>query len=60
VTPCWRNGAAAFVAAALWLPSPRVAVKELDQADMKREETFDELKTIDVFCLKPHPVKIVP
>jgi hypothetical protein len=28
-----------------------VAVKELDQADMKLEETFDELKAIDVYCL---------
>jgi len=30
-----------------------VAVQELDQADMKLEETFDELKAIDVYCLDP-------
>ena len=30
-----------------------VAVQELDQADMKFEETFDELKAIDVYCLDP-------
>jgi hypothetical protein len=30
-----------------------VAVQELDQADFKVEETFDELKAIDVFCLDP-------
>ena len=30
-----------------------VAVKELDQADTQLEETFDELKAIDVFCLDP-------
>jgi hypothetical protein len=30
-----------------------VAVKELDQADIKLEETFDELKAIDVYCLEP-------
>ena len=30
-----------------------VAVKELDQAAVKLEETFDELKAIDVFCLDP-------
>ena len=29
------------------------AVQELDQADRKLEETFDELKAIDVFCLDP-------
>ena len=29
------------------------AVKELDQADIKLEETFDELKAIDVFGLDP-------
>ena len=29
------------------------AVKELDQADSKLEETFDELKAIDVSCLDP-------
>jgi hypothetical protein len=29
------------------------AVQELDQADMKLEETFDELKAIDVYCLDP-------
>ena len=29
------------------------AVQELDQADFKVEETFDELKAIDVFCLDP-------
>ena len=29
------------------------AVKELDQADIKLEETFDELKVIDVYCLDP-------
>jgi hypothetical protein len=29
------------------------AVKELDQADIKLEETFDELKAIDVYCLDP-------
>jgi uncharacterized protein DUF2203 len=28
-----------------------VAVKELDQAAMKLEETVDELKAIDVYCL---------
>jgi hypothetical protein len=30
-----------------------VAVRELDQADIQLEETFDELKAIDVFCLDP-------
>ena len=30
-----------------------VAVKELDQAHIKFEETFDELKAIDVYCLDP-------
>jgi hypothetical protein len=30
-----------------------VAVQELDQADTLLEETFDELKAIDVFCLDP-------
>jgi hypothetical protein len=30
-----------------------VAVKELDQADIGLEETFDELKAIDVYCLDP-------
>jgi hypothetical protein len=29
------------------------AVKELDQADIQLEETFDELKAIDVYCLDP-------
>src|SRR5215470_9069299 len=29
------------------------AVKERDQADVKLEETFDELKVIDVYCLDP-------
>jgi hypothetical protein len=29
------------------------AVEELDQAHVKLEETFDELKAIDVFCLAP-------
>ena len=29
------------------------AVQELDQADIKLEETFDELKAIDVYCLEP-------
>src|SRR5262249_55582111 len=29
------------------------AVQELDQADMKLEETFDELKAIDVYGLDP-------
>ena len=29
------------------------AVQELGQADIKLEETFDELKAIDVFCLDP-------
>jgi hypothetical protein len=29
------------------------AVQELDQADIIVEETFDELKTIDVYCLDP-------
>ena len=29
------------------------AVQELGQADMKLEETFDELKAIDVDCLAP-------
>jgi hypothetical protein len=29
------------------------AVKELDQANMNLEETFDELKAIDVYCLEP-------
>ena len=28
-------------------------VQELDQADMKLEETFEELKAIDVYCLDP-------
>jgi hypothetical protein len=30
-----------------------VAVQELAQADIKLEETFDELKAIDVYCLDP-------
>jgi hypothetical protein len=30
-----------------------LAVKELDQADIELEETFDELKAIDVYCLDP-------
>src|SRR5262249_45753068 len=30
-----------------------VAVKEFDRADMKLEETFDELKAIEVYCLDP-------
>jgi hypothetical protein len=30
-----------------------VAVKELDQAAVKLEETFNELKAIDVYCLDP-------
>ena len=30
-----------------------VAVQELDQADRQLEETFDELKAIDVYCLDP-------
>ena len=30
-----------------------VAVQELDHADAQLEETFDELKAIDVFCLDP-------
>ena len=30
-----------------------LAVKELDQADIQLEETFDELKAIDVYCLDP-------
>ena len=30
-----------------------VAVKDLEQADMKLEETFEELKAIDVYCLDP-------
>jgi hypothetical protein len=29
------------------------AVQELDHADVKLEETFDELKAIDVYCLDP-------
>jgi len=29
------------------------AVQELDQADINLEETFDELKAIDVYCLDP-------
>ena len=29
------------------------AVQELAQADIKVEETFDELKAIDVYCLDP-------
>jgi hypothetical protein len=29
------------------------AVQELGQADVKLEETFEELKAIDVFCLDP-------
>ena len=29
------------------------AVQELDQADMKLDETFDELTAIDVYCLDP-------
>jgi hypothetical protein len=29
------------------------AVKELDQADMRLGESFDELKAIDVYCLDP-------
>ena len=30
-----------------------VAVKELDQAEIKLEEAFDELKAINVYCLEP-------
>src|SRR6516225_4301186 len=30
-----------------------LAVKELDQADIELEETFAELKAIDVYCLDP-------
>ena len=30
-----------------------LAVQELDHADAQLEETFDELKAIDVFCLDP-------
>ena len=30
-----------------------VAVQELDQADRKLEETFDDLQAIDVYCLDP-------
>jgi hypothetical protein len=30
-----------------------LAVKELDQAHIELEETFDELKAIDVYCLDP-------
>ena len=30
-----------------------VAVKEVDQAHIKFEQTFDELKAIDVYCLDP-------
>jgi hypothetical protein len=30
-----------------------VAVQELDQADIQLEETFEELKAIDVSCLDP-------
>jgi len=30
-----------------------VAVQELDHAETQLEETFDELKAIDVFCLDP-------
>ena len=30
-----------------------LAVKELAQADMNLEETFDELEAIDVYCLDP-------
>jgi hypothetical protein len=30
-----------------------VAVQELDHADIELEETFDELKAIDVYCLDP-------
>ena len=29
------------------------AVQELDQADIKIDETFDELKAIDVYCFDP-------
>jgi hypothetical protein len=29
------------------------AVQEVDQADTKLEETFDELEAIDVYCLDP-------
>jgi hypothetical protein len=30
-----------------------VVVQELDHADIQLEETFDELKAIDVYCLDP-------
>jgi hypothetical protein len=30
-----------------------LTVKELDQADIELEETFDELKAIDVYCIDP-------
>jgi hypothetical protein len=30
-----------------------VTVKELEQADIKLEEAFDELKAIEVYCLDP-------
>jgi hypothetical protein len=30
-----------------------IAVKEVDQADLNLEETLDDLKAIDVFCLDP-------
>jgi len=30
-----------------------VAVKELDRADMTLEETLDELKAVEVYCLDP-------
>jgi hypothetical protein len=29
------------------------AVQELDEADRKLEETFDELQAVDVYCLDP-------
>ena len=38
-----------------------VAVKDLDQADIQLEDTFDELKAIDVFCLHPaQGVALIP
>jgi hypothetical protein len=43
-----------FAALALrCLPTRKVAVKELDQADVKLEESFDDLNTIDVYCINP-------
>jgi hypothetical protein len=46
------KGPPPFAAALLCLPSRKVAVEELDQADMRLEDTFDELS----FCPRSKPL----